>query len=116
MSTNHHYMAAPSAPRNVKVVNPENKTLTVMWDTPEDINGVIAGYTIVWMPPDNGESMTLADGNQATLSVLQSCTEYIATVAYTTGGGDGNPPTEALEETESKLHRYQHVYYDDYYN
>ena len=110
-------MTAPSAPQNVKVVNPETKELTVTWEAPEDINGVILGYTIDWTPTDNGGSMNVTDGNQTTLTKLQSCTEYTVIVTCTTGGGVGSPSTEVLGETEtgSKLDSRQYVHYGDYH-
>ena len=82
------------------------------WEAPEDINGVILGYTIDWTPTDNGGSVNVTEGNQTTLTMLQSCTEYTVTVTCTTGGGEGSPSTEALgkTETESKLKIPQDTY------
>ncbi|XP_035684441.1 tenascin-X-like [Branchiostoma floridae] len=92
----------PGAPRDVKGQAVEPTTITVDWQPPLEINGVLLGYKVIYMPENAAEFSTVELG-PAELSTmlldLEPATTYSIVVLAFTSAGDGDESEEILVST-----------------
>lgn len=94
----------PSRPVNVTARATGAETLLVGWEEPDEPNGVVIGYTLIWTHATTRDVDTLqVNGNTtaAVISELQPCTAYTITVSASTAAGSGKQGGPAFATTES---------------
>ncbi|XP_078687345.1 usherin-like isoform X3 [Branchiostoma floridae x Branchiostoma belcheri] len=92
----------PGAPRDVQGHAVDPTTITVDWQPPVEINGVLLGYKVIYMPENAAEFSTVELG-PAELSTmlldLEPQTTYSIVVLAFTAAGDGDESEEILVST-----------------
>ena len=90
----------PTAPRNPSVYSIKSDSLSVKWEDPDELRGVLDHYTVYWSPTEGSTGSMKVVENNATISGLKACQKYKVTVTATTGGGEGEPSEECEETTD----------------
>ena len=93
--------AAPTAPRNVTVVDVTRGSITITWLPPDPTNGMIESYSIEVTPIDNSHMIPLItvlpmDELVYNISGLMEYINYSIIVFASTDKGQG-PRSEAIE-------------------
>lgn len=79
---------APSPPRNLRYEDPTNTTVTLIWDEPEQYNGVLAKYEIHYNFDKRVVEANKSKQLRYVLDHLDSYTEYEIVVWACTNGGN----------------------------
>ncbi|XP_066294307.1 tenascin-X-like isoform X1 [Branchiostoma lanceolatum] len=92
----------PGAPRDVQGQAVDPTTITVDWQPPLEINGVLLGYKVIYMP-ENAAEFSAVELGPAELSTmlldLEPDTTYSIVVLAFTAAGDGDESEEILVGT-----------------
>ncbi len=89
-------------------VNNSSTETMVSWSPPDDPNGIIESYTVMYMPvssPAVAGEVSGVNGLSQTLSDLNPYTRYTIVVCALTdkGVGEGSEPLELLTEESGEL-------------
>lgn len=78
----------PSVPVNVKAESKGGESVSVTWDPPTSVNGVIDYYSV--STNDGSDNVIVRDSTQTMLTGLSSCTDYGVTVMAVNAAGTGD--------------------------
>ena len=91
--THTHTYTAPSAPRNFRITSNTSTSITLAWDTPDPLNGVLGLYLLQYAVEGTADnlfsSIFIFSGQQATLNSLQATTIYLLKLRASTIGTNG---------------------------
>ena len=84
---------------NITVQSSASDSLTVKWEPPVDINGIIGSYNVTCASSEGDNAGSVVEGIVlvAEITGLLACETYDVTVAATTEGGEG-PASDAVQE------------------
>ena len=72
-----HCIAAPSSPRNVRLMSVTDTSLQVSWWEPARANGLLQGYRVYFLNNNFTSVQTIRDNKSAMVETLTRLSEYI---------------------------------------
>ena len=72
-----HCLAAPSSPRNVRLMSVTDTSLQVSWWEPARANGLLQGYRVYFLNNNFTSVQTIRDNKSAMVETLTRLSEYI---------------------------------------
>ncbi|XP_042230748.1 phosphatidylinositol phosphatase PTPRQ-like isoform X6 [Homarus americanus] len=81
----------PSQPKNLKMENKTQTTVTLSWSLPDQLNGILEGWQLTWSPNTEDEGIVLAISKRAyTVTNLKPSTNYTFDLMAGNGAGYGD--------------------------
>ena len=95
--------AAPTKPENLEAKICNATCLSVTWEAPKNLTGVLHNYTVSWIRESELLSSETTTELRYSVSGLEACVKYTVKVAATTGAGLGEKATITAQINGIKL-------------